>query len=88
MDAATVKKLCVFCGNLPEEKTKEHIIPKWLLELTGDPNRKGVIGGLLSGVGLNGQPSERPLSTFHFPACRACNEEFGKLEGRAKAAML
>lgn len=87
-DTVSTKKYCVFCGRIPEEKTKEHIIPKWLLELTGDPNRKGVMGGFLSGAGPDGRPHERPLSTFHFPACRACNAEFGKLEGRAKAAML
>jgi hypothetical protein len=34
-----VNKVCVFCGEKPTNKTKEHIIPEWLIELTGDINR-------------------------------------------------
>ena len=29
-------KFCVFCGNKPKGKNNEHIIPKWLIEFTGD----------------------------------------------------
>jgi len=37
-DPSVVKK-CVFCGKNPISKTKEHIIPQWLIEYTGDPDR-------------------------------------------------
>ena len=40
----TSSKFCVFCGCHPQGKTKEHIIPKWLIELTGDPGRKAYFG--------------------------------------------
>lgn len=29
-----MKKICTFCGKIIENKTKEHVIPKWLLEFT------------------------------------------------------
>jgi hypothetical protein len=32
-------KFCVFCGKKPQSKNREHIIPQWLIALTGDPNR-------------------------------------------------
>jgi hypothetical protein len=33
-------EVCVFCGERPQSKTKEHVIPKWLIEMTGgDGNR-------------------------------------------------
>ena len=38
------KKICVFCGKKPIEKTNEHIIPLWLIEYTGDPKRKIFLG--------------------------------------------
>jgi hypothetical protein len=37
--ALTDKRLCVFCGKTPNTKTREHVVPHWLLETTGDPNR-------------------------------------------------
>lgn len=37
-------KFCVFCGSKPESKNKEHILPQWLLKLTGDPNREIFLG--------------------------------------------
>ncbi|QJB40178.1 hypothetical protein HF324_20870 [Chitinophaga oryzae] len=37
-------KYCIFCGEQPQSKTKEHIIPKWLIEMTGDPNRLTFFG--------------------------------------------
>jgi hypothetical protein len=39
-------KFCVFCGEKPENKNKEHIIPKWLIELTGNPNRQANFGSV------------------------------------------
>jgi hypothetical protein len=76
-------KFCVFCGAKPENKTKEHVIPKWLIELTGYPERKINVG-----VGITKQKEvklrEFSFSSFHFPACAKCNEEFSVLENATK----
>jgi hypothetical protein len=37
-------KRCIFCGNPPSAKNKEHVVPKWLIELTGDPKREWYLG--------------------------------------------
>lgn len=79
-------KFCVFCGSKPNKKTKEHIIPKWLIELTGDPNREinlGIDTALYSSTGKLKMRKYR-FSSFHFPACYNCNKEFSELEGKAK----
>lgn len=34
-----MKIKCLFCGEDPEAKNKEHVLPQWLLKLTGDPSR-------------------------------------------------
>jgi hypothetical protein len=74
---------CVFCGDRFQgaKRTKEHLLPMWLLKATGDPNRSfrigsdnGVGGGLI-----------RPASSFHFPACETCNNRYGRqLETQAQ----
>ncbi|MDC4919798.1 hypothetical protein OHV93_17880 [Acinetobacter baumannii] len=70
-------KFCVFCGEKPTEKTKEHIIPKWLIEYTGDLKRIIQVG-------------ERNFSfdQLTFPACNVCNNEFAELENKTKAVLL
>ena len=42
-----VERFCVFCGAKPNKKSREHIIPQWLIELTGDPQRQAVFGPFL-----------------------------------------
>lgn len=77
---------CVFCGAKVRKsvRSKEHIVPMWLLEATGDPNRK---------IRIEFDPDSgadiiRPASTFHFPSCGDCNQSYGEtLEGQAKKAM-
>jgi len=79
-------KVCVFCGKRPESKTKEHIIPKWLIELTGDLNRVITLG--ISGKHLNEKDELKEMkisfNSFQFPACKKCNEDFGHLENITK----
>ena len=67
---------CVFCGNPVKKsvRTREHVLPMWLLAATGDPNRK---------IRIEFDPDTgadviRPASTFHFPACGDCNEHYGR----------
>jgi hypothetical protein len=81
------KKFCVFCGRKPDKKTKEHIIPRWLIEITGDPKRKISIGPFVSRYISKGEEElikEFSYDDFTFPACQKCNEEFGQLEGLVK----
>lgn len=68
------RRLCVFCGIKPPNKNKEHVLPVWLLELTGDPNR-------VVKFGIDYQ--NEILVEFAFdqlvaPACEECNSEFGE----------
>lgn len=79
-----MSKFCVFCGEKPESKNKEHIIPKWLIKLTGDPKRQAVFGIDFRHLKTTG---ERKLLSFsfdqlQFPACEQCNDKFASLEGR------
>lgn len=75
-------KLCVFCGRNVISKTKEHVIPRWLMQMTGDPKRNVNFQLFLP----HGQGRHRTFSfdSFHFPACDSCNNYFSKLEGQAK----
>ena len=79
-------KACVFCGSKPQNKSKEHILPRWLIELTGDPNRKGFFGRDWTKDGL----PERiySFSSFTFPACSSCNDTASALEAKAKNVVL
>jgi hypothetical protein len=79
------KRFCVFCGERPESKNREHVIPAWLIALTGDKNREVGIG-----LDLTTRPfSERRFSfnSFAFPACEACNSAFAELESKAKGVV-
>lgn len=82
-----LRKFCVFCGKKPESKTKEHIIPQWLIKLTGDPNRKINLGIDTRSFRENGEfrMREFSFSSFQFPACDTCNREFSSLESETKS---
>ncbi|MFE4047145.1 hypothetical protein [Priestia sp. YIM B13490] len=69
-----MEKICIFCGNKPQDKTNEHVIPQWLIELTGNPSRK-------ANFALNKQFA---FSSFKFPACNICNNKFSGMEGAVK----
>ena len=73
-------KFCVFCGGVPESKNKEHILPQWLLRLTGDPRRK---------VSMyydyrKGREVEFSWNGLVTPACESCNSEFAGMESEVK----
>jgi hypothetical protein len=78
-----MEKFCVFCGEKPEGKNTEHVIPQWLIELTGDPNRKAFFG---YEEWLNTNSKERAFSfdSFKFPSCVLCNQAFSSLEELTK----
>lgn len=76
-------KFCVFCGQRPESKNREHVIPKWLIELTGNPNRTVYLGRDWTSPDL--KERKFALNSFTFPACEACNSRFSALESRAQS---
>ena len=77
-----VERLCVFCGERPASKTNEHILPQWLIALTGEPNRTVKFGVNYE----NGKIIEFSWSGLVVPACKTCNGNYGKsLEDKAKA---
>lgn len=72
----TTTKFCIFCGETPSDKNKEHVIPRWLIELTGNPKRKGCFG-----------KNEHSFDQFVFPSCKKCNDEFSNLEAKSCEVM-
>jgi hypothetical protein len=78
---AKMAKTCIFCGRKPQSKTKEHVIPRWLIEMTGDPKRQVSFGTYNLD---NKPPTVLAFDQFTFPACGQCNRDFSDLEGRAR----
>lgn len=81
-----MNKICVFCGLHPHSKNKEHIIPQWLIKMTGEPNRQANFGHDSRHYKKTGESKIRKFSFSHFqfPACEKCNLEFSALEARVK----
>lgn len=82
-------KTCIFCGERPESKNKEHVIPQWLIKMTGDPNRQINLGADMRRFSKTGEKKLMiySFSAFTFPACEICNNEFSKLENQAKESI-
>ena len=78
-----MEKVCIFCGERPESKNLEHVLPRWLIELTGNPKRRATFGYKKL---VEGKFAERSFAfdAFKFPSCRECNQKFGELEAGAK----
>ena len=76
-----MSKFCIFCGEVPKNKTKEHIIPQWLIKMTHHKERKTKFG-----VGNKGEINF-PWMQYTFPACDICNGNYSDLEGRVKGIM-
>ena len=70
-------------GERPERKTLEHVLPQWLIELTGDPKRAASFGYKRL---ENGRLVQRKHSfdAFKFPACELCNQNFAYLEAKTQ----
>lgn len=76
-------KFCVFCGKKPSQKTKEHIIPKWLIQYTGNLGRN---------INLGFDFEKKELRSYSFgrltlPACHECNNKFSELEAKVKGIL-
>ena len=79
-----VAKTCVFCGNAPEDKTKEHVIPKWMLRMSGQENREAFFGVRYSEGPEKLAVHRHAFGAYTFPACASCNATFAQLEYLAK----
>lgn len=75
------RRQCVFCGQKPNDKTREHVLPYWLLELTGDPLRVVTFG---QNFERQKQPIRFSWNNYVAPACDRCNNRFSNLEGQVK----
>lgn len=79
-----MKKVCVFCGEKPTDKSLEHVIPSWLLKITGDPKRSAQFAPVWNEKKAKFDVLSIPFDQFRFPACKECNERYSALENRAK----
>lgn len=75
-----IKKKCVFCGGDPEKKNKEHILPKWLLRMTGPPNRVVNFGT----NPLTGKTIRFSWQALTVPSCTRCNNDYSQLEDEVR----
>lgn len=73
-------KFCVFCGKKPEKKSREHVLPQWLIELTGLPNRVVRLGTDYD----KNKDISFAWSQLVAPACTVCNSNYSELENKAK----
>lgn len=78
-------KFCVFCGESPEGKNKEHIIPQWLIKATGNPSRQALFE--TDFCLINGIKRQFAFDQLTFPACESCNSAHSDLEDKAKAVL-
>ena len=77
-----VSKFCVFCGNENVGKNREHVIPMWLIKLTGNPKRAMYIT-----PSKDSDPTimkEIPFDTFKFHSCLDCNNSYSAMEKNTK----
>lgn len=58
------------------------MVPRWLIEMTGNPKREGRFGFVKTDNGV--EERTHSFDQFTFPACEACNNEFAYLEGQVK----
>ena len=73
-------RICIFCGATPEKKNLEHPLPRWLLSLTGNPDRI-----VKHGVSwTTGKALEFSFDSLQFPSCTECNSSYSTLESAAK----
>lgn len=81
--AMRAQRICIFCGEPPEDKNKEHPLPRWLLAMTGDPNRVVRHGFRWT----DGKIFEFSFDSLVFPACTKCNESYSAFEDHGKTVI-
>lgn len=83
----TNDKTCVFCGQPPQDKSKEHVIPRWLLRLTGNEKRTAFFGVRFTGGPDVLAAQRHDFASYTVPACSACNNHYARLEEASKLAV-
>ena len=71
------EKFCIFCGKKPEDKNLEHVVPQWLIKMTG--REKGDVFSLYPEA-----KRHIPFLGFKFPACTKCNTKYAHMEALVK----
>lgn len=84
VDRDRMDRICLFCGKPPQNKNNEHPLPRWLLELTGDPARVVTHGYNWR----TGEPIEFAFDSFKFPSCSTCNDQYSVMENEAKRVVI
>jgi hypothetical protein len=69
---------CAFCGLKPRKSTREHIVSRWLLDLTETRQKK------FEFQPTDGKPFSLDFSRLTLKACLECNNKFSILEENAK----
>ncbi|MCO6451163.1 MAG: hypothetical protein J5I90_10295 [Caldilineales bacterium] len=78
------QRFCVFCGGVPKGKNNEHVVPRWLIEVTGNPKRPMQLGPFIN----QDEPfMQIAFDQFRFPACSNCNAAYAHLEGQARRVL-
>jgi len=78
-----MEKVCIFCGGQVKRKAPEHVLPQWLIELTGNPKRTVEFG--YKSLGEEQFAKRRfSLNAFRFPSCEKCNQKSAVLEAAVK----
>jgi hypothetical protein len=80
----TAKTVCVFCGAPPASKSKEHVIPQWLLKHVGVKDETVRMGFQPQ----TGELRQMVYKSFTFPACQKCNNDASTLEATTKPIIL
>ncbi len=76
-----MSKVCIFCGNTPQNKNKEHVIPQWLINYTQRAKMPVIMSA-------DDAENKIPFIGFTFPACTACNDKYAAMEAQIKPIMM
>ncbi|WP_315921204.1 hypothetical protein [Mesorhizobium sp. SP-1A] len=85
MSILKTQRCCVFCGEKPKDKNREHVIPRWLMDITG--GRKKPFDVQMEPKAGEKIKSKIATDKFVSPSCTECNSIYAALENEAKAAM-
>lgn len=75
-----MSKFCIFCGKKPNNKNREHVLPQWLIKMTGDIKRIAPFGYDYA----NNRLIKFDWGNFVAPSCSSCNYRYEKLETKVK----
>jgi hypothetical protein len=82
------REFCVFCGAKPATRSREHVAPRWLIRLTGDPKRKVTFGSCYIEKTKKLERRSFSFDEFAFPACGPCNLRSSNLESATMQVMI